>query len=162
MKKKAVKKLTVIIIAVVLLIAVGTAVIRLILFYPVGVSRTEGRVSLYNGKGYDELTVTDGEGLMTLDRMKQNACNKISPLNAAVREAERFQKDSRVYFVFCYDNGICQRIAVTGENVVIFNYCNADEYPEYYLDFNAYDYESSFISDGLSDYARQLFYEEGI
>ena len=158
MKKKAVKKLTVIIIAVVLLIAVGTAVIRLILFYSVGVSLTEVRVSLYNGKGYDEMTVTDGEGLMTLDRMKQNACNKISPLNAAVREAERFQKDSRVYFVFCYDNGICQRIAVTGENVAIFNYCNADEYPEYYLDFNAYDYERSFISDGLSDYARQLFY----
>lgn len=157
--KKRSKMVIIIVLILILLTVIFINIIDLILFKPLyknNLSKVE--ISKYNNEGYTELIVSDDEELSTLLDMKNSITNNATIFNSKIQEAETFQKDSEYVFCFVYDNGIHQTIEITGNNTIIFNYCNSNEFPKYYLNNKSSNYEISLCRDGLVDYGLQLFY----
>lgn len=156
------RKITLIIISVILLVIISVGAFQLSLFHPIGRGRlTETQICIYNKEkgNYHELTITDESSLDTLLGMKDSLTERIFPLNSRLIESERFQKDSHFVFDFYYDSGIIQRIAITGDSTVVFNYHKKNDYPELCLINESNLYDIALSRDGMCDYALQLSYD---
>lgn len=156
------RKITLIIISVILLIIISLGAFQLSLFHPIGRGRlTEAQIYIYNKEkgSYHELTITDKGSLDTLLKMKDSLTGRILPLNSRLIESERFQKDSHFVFYFYYDSGIIQRIETTGDTTAVFNYHKESDYSELCLINKSNFYDIALSRDGMCDYALQLSYD---
>lgn len=81
---------------------------------------------------------------------------KITILNSKIRESGKFQKDSQYIIDFNYENGDYQRIEITGNNTIIFNYCSANEFPKFFLDNKSSSYDT--VSLERDNITHELFF----
>ena len=158
-RNKKIRKITSISALILISIIAVLLLIEVILFTPICNKLSKVEVSKYNNGTYTKLTVSDEESLKNLYSMKKGITKKITILNSKIRESGKFQKDSQYIIDFNYENGDYQRIEITGNNTIIFNYCSTNEFPKFFLDNKSSSYDISLSRDGLTDYILQLYYE---
>lgn len=154
------RKITLIILSVILLVIISVGAFQLSLFHPIGRGRlTEAQICIYNKEkgSYHELTITDEGSLDTLLGMKDSLTGRILPLNSRLIESERFQKDSHFVFDFYYDSGIIQRIEITGDTTTVFDYHKENNHPELCLINKSNFYDIALSRDGMCNYATVLY-----
>ncbi len=157
------KKMRWIIIASVLIVIFITIIlfiIELSLFNPLHKAElTKVEILRYKDGIYHKLTVSDENKLNTLYSMRKSIIKKVTIINSKIRDSEAFQKDGEYMVEFNWENEERQTIEITGNNIIIFNYCSKNEDPKIFLDNSSSNYDISLSRDALTDYILWLYYD---